>query len=131
MPLGSQSVSLAVKDIAASRAFHEKPGFARFAGQQEQQWLIKRWGRRANVEQLLLRARHRSQVSSGTVAHPSAGGASQTALTAVQKRMPEARISRAAVSVRIQRSRTRSADTYQLLTSSRSATGWKILARCR
>jgi hypothetical protein len=38
-----------VTDIAASRAFHEKPGFARFAGQQEQPWLIKRWGRRANV----------------------------------------------------------------------------------
>lgn len=40
MLLGNFSVSLAVKDIAASRAFYEKLGFAQFAGHQEQHWLI-------------------------------------------------------------------------------------------
>lgn len=40
MNLGNFSVSLAVKDIAASRAFYEKLGFAVFAGHQEQNWLI-------------------------------------------------------------------------------------------
>ena len=40
MKLGNFSVSLAVKDIALSRAFYEKLGFAVFAGHQEQNWLI-------------------------------------------------------------------------------------------
>ena len=40
MKLGNFSVSLAVKDIAASRAFYEKLGFTVFAGHQEQNWLI-------------------------------------------------------------------------------------------
>ena len=44
MPLGNFSVSLAVKDIAASRAFYEKLGFAVFAGVPEQKWLILRNG---------------------------------------------------------------------------------------
>jgi catechol 2,3-dioxygenase-like lactoylglutathione lyase family enzyme len=38
--LGNFSVSLAVKDIAASRAFYEKLGFRVFAGDQAQNWLI-------------------------------------------------------------------------------------------
>lgn len=32
MELGAFSISLAVKDIAASQAFHEKPGFKSFGG---------------------------------------------------------------------------------------------------
>ena len=40
MTLGAFSVSLAVKDIAASRAFYEKLGFTEFAGDVGQGWLI-------------------------------------------------------------------------------------------
>lgn len=40
MKLGAFSVSLAVKDIAASRAFYEKLGFSVFGGNQSQNWLI-------------------------------------------------------------------------------------------
>ena len=40
MQLGNFSVSLAVKDIGASRAFYEKLGFRVFAGDQAQNWLI-------------------------------------------------------------------------------------------
>jgi catechol 2,3-dioxygenase-like lactoylglutathione lyase family enzyme len=40
MHLGNFSVSLAVKDIAASRAFYEKLGFKQIAGDQAQNWLI-------------------------------------------------------------------------------------------
>lgn len=44
MELGAFSVSLAVKDIALSRAFYEKLGFAVFAGDQDQKWLIMKSG---------------------------------------------------------------------------------------
>ena len=44
MKLGAFSVSLAVKDIAASLAFYEKLGFAKVGGEQEQNWLILRNG---------------------------------------------------------------------------------------
>ena len=44
MKLGNFSVSLAVKDIAASRAFYEKLGFTVFGGVQEQNWLILKNG---------------------------------------------------------------------------------------
>src|SRR5688572_15212087 len=40
MQLGNFSVSLAVKDLKASRAFYEKLGFRAFGGQAEQNWLI-------------------------------------------------------------------------------------------
>ena len=40
MKLGAFSISLAVKDIAASRAFYEKLGFSAFGGVQDQRWLI-------------------------------------------------------------------------------------------
>lgn len=40
MQLGNFSVSLAVKDIAASRTFYEKLGFRVFGGDQAQGWLI-------------------------------------------------------------------------------------------
>src|SRR5258705_13722990 len=40
MQLGNFSVSLAVKDIAASRAFYEKLGFKQVAGAQAQNRLI-------------------------------------------------------------------------------------------
>lgn len=40
MRLGNFSVSLAVKDIAASRAFYEKLGFKVIGGNQAQNWLI-------------------------------------------------------------------------------------------
>ncbi|HQR72729.1 MAG TPA: VOC family protein [Burkholderiaceae bacterium] len=44
MQLGAFSISLAVKDIAASRAFYEKLGFTVFGGNQEQRWLIMKSG---------------------------------------------------------------------------------------
>lgn len=44
MQLGAFSISLAVKDIAASRAFYEKLGFTAFAGEQSQNWLIMKNG---------------------------------------------------------------------------------------
>ena len=44
MKLGAFSVSLAVKDIAASRAFYEALGFNQFGGSQEQNWLIMKNG---------------------------------------------------------------------------------------
>ena len=40
MQLGNFSVSLAVRDIGASRAFYEKLGFRVFGGDQSQNWLI-------------------------------------------------------------------------------------------
>jgi len=44
MDLGAFSVSLAVKDIEASKAFYEKLGFEVFAGDMSQNWLILRNG---------------------------------------------------------------------------------------
>ena len=44
MELGSFSVSLAVKDLAASRAFYEKLGFTPFFGEAAQGWLILKNG---------------------------------------------------------------------------------------
>lgn len=44
MDLGAFSVSLAVKDIAASLAFYEKLGFTALGGNQEQKWLILKNG---------------------------------------------------------------------------------------
>ena len=40
MELGNFSVSLAVKDLGASRAFYEKLGFEKFGGEPSQGWLI-------------------------------------------------------------------------------------------
>ena len=40
MKLGAFSISLAVKDLAASRSFYEKLGFTVFGGNQDQRWLI-------------------------------------------------------------------------------------------
>ncbi len=42
MNLGTFSISLAVKDIAASRAFYEKLGFEQVGGDPTQNWLILR-----------------------------------------------------------------------------------------
>ena len=44
MNLGAFSVSLAVKDLAASKAFYEKFGFKAFAGDAAQNWLILKNG---------------------------------------------------------------------------------------
>ena len=44
MQLGAFSVSLAVKDIRASREFYEKLGFTSFFGTESQNWLILRNG---------------------------------------------------------------------------------------
>jgi len=44
MELGAFSVSLAVKDIAASRECYEKLGFSVFGGDQAQRWLIMKSG---------------------------------------------------------------------------------------
>jgi catechol 2,3-dioxygenase-like lactoylglutathione lyase family enzyme len=40
MELGNFSISLAVKDLAASRAFYEKLGFEAIGGEPSQNWLI-------------------------------------------------------------------------------------------
>ncbi|MEQ3746682.1 MAG: VOC family protein [Henriciella sp.] len=40
MQLGNFSLSLAVKDIAASKAFYEKLGFRQVGGNQDQNWLV-------------------------------------------------------------------------------------------
>jgi catechol 2,3-dioxygenase-like lactoylglutathione lyase family enzyme len=42
--LGAFSISLAVKDIAASKAFYEKFGFKTMGGDQAQRWLILKNG---------------------------------------------------------------------------------------
>jgi len=44
MELGAFSISLAVKDIQASKAFYEKFGFKVFAGNASQRWLILKNG---------------------------------------------------------------------------------------
>jgi catechol 2,3-dioxygenase-like lactoylglutathione lyase family enzyme len=44
MNLGAFSVSLAVKDLQASKAFYEKLGFEAFAGDASQNWLILKNG---------------------------------------------------------------------------------------
>ena len=44
MELGAFSVSLAVKDLEASRAFYEKFGFTAFAGDASKNWLILKNG---------------------------------------------------------------------------------------
>ncbi len=44
MDLGTFSISLAVADIAASRAFYEAMGFEVFDGDQAQNWLMLRNG---------------------------------------------------------------------------------------
>ena len=44
MELGNFSISLAVKDLEASRSFYEKFGFKSFAGNASQNWLILKNG---------------------------------------------------------------------------------------
>ncbi|WP_234572257.1 VOC family protein [Rhodohalobacter sp. 614A] len=44
MQLGAFSISLAVKDIKASKEFYEKLGFEEFGGHLEQNWLIMKNG---------------------------------------------------------------------------------------
>lgn len=44
MQLGAFSVSLAVKDLAVSKAFYEKLGFEQFGGDLDQNWSILRNG---------------------------------------------------------------------------------------
>lgn len=44
MQLGAFSVSLAVKDIEASKQFYQKLGFSIFGGNQEHNWLIMKNG---------------------------------------------------------------------------------------
>jgi catechol 2,3-dioxygenase-like lactoylglutathione lyase family enzyme len=44
MKLGAFSISLAVKDLDASRLFYEKFGFTAFAGDASQKWLILKNG---------------------------------------------------------------------------------------
>jgi len=44
MELGNFSVSLAVKDIEASKRFYEKLGFTPFAGDESKNWLIMKNG---------------------------------------------------------------------------------------
>jgi catechol 2,3-dioxygenase-like lactoylglutathione lyase family enzyme len=47
MELGAFSISLAVRDIEASRRFYEKLGFQVFAGEASQNWLILKNGNHA------------------------------------------------------------------------------------
>ncbi len=49
MDLGAFSISLAVKDLEASRTFYEKFGFKVFAGDASQSWLIMKNGDHAIV----------------------------------------------------------------------------------
>jgi lactoylglutathione lyase len=44
MELGASSISLAVKNIRASKDFYEKLGFREFVGEAAQNWLIMRNG---------------------------------------------------------------------------------------
>ncbi len=44
MELGAFSISLAVKDLQASKAFYEKLGFRAFQGDETQNWLIMKNG---------------------------------------------------------------------------------------
>ena len=44
MELGAFSISLAVKDLEASRKFYEKFGFKAFAGDPSKNWLILKNG---------------------------------------------------------------------------------------
>lgn len=44
MQLGAFSISLAVKNLEASRSFYEKFGFTAFAGNAKQNWLILKNG---------------------------------------------------------------------------------------
>jgi len=44
MNLGTFSISLAVKDLAASKGFYEKLGFEAIGGDVEQNWLILKNG---------------------------------------------------------------------------------------
>jgi len=44
MKLGAFSISLAVKDLSASKAFYEKLGFTVFAGEMERNYLIMKNG---------------------------------------------------------------------------------------
>jgi catechol 2,3-dioxygenase-like lactoylglutathione lyase family enzyme len=44
MELGAFSISLAVKDIGASREFYEKLGFTTFGGDAAQNWLVLKNG---------------------------------------------------------------------------------------
>jgi catechol-2,3-dioxygenase len=44
MELGAFSISLAVKDLAASKDFYQKLGFEVFAGEATQNWLIMKNG---------------------------------------------------------------------------------------
>lgn len=44
MELGTFSISLAVKDIEASKLFYEKLGFMPFAGNSKENWLIMKNG---------------------------------------------------------------------------------------
>ena len=44
MELGAFSISLAVKDLEASRGFYEKFGFKVFGGDASQNWLIMKNG---------------------------------------------------------------------------------------
>jgi catechol 2,3-dioxygenase-like lactoylglutathione lyase family enzyme len=47
MELGAFSISLAVKDLQASKTFYEKFGFEVFAGEASQNWLIMKNGEHA------------------------------------------------------------------------------------
>ena len=44
MNLGAFSISLSVKDLAASKAFYERLGFSQFHGDAEQGWVILKNG---------------------------------------------------------------------------------------
>jgi lactoylglutathione lyase len=49
MELGNFSVSLAVKDIKASKSFYEKLGFTVFGGNESQNWLILKNGEKTII----------------------------------------------------------------------------------
>src|SRR2546430_16787470 len=72
MDLGTFSISLAVKNLEASRSFYEKLGFQVFAGDASQNWLILKNGDHAiGLFQGMFEKTSSLLTPAGTAAHRS------------------------------------------------------------
>ena len=71
MELGAFSISLAIKDIEASRRFYEKFGFKVFAGDAAQNWLILKNGDHRELQRQL-KAQGVACLRRGCAARPTA-----------------------------------------------------------
>ena len=87
--LGAFSVSLAVKDLQASREFYEKLGFEAAGGDPEQHWLILRNGTVQGPVALNARARTSWLLDRSCCHH---GGTSEQATYAVQLLLPPSQL---------------------------------------